>query len=467
VQCPAGEGTSGFARGVQARADECKKCRLGRYSPEHNNVCTSATCKPGSSSTDTARGQCTVCARGSFSSGAEAQCQVQACNVGSGTTNVTGGATEPSDGCEACKPGAFSAGGSSQCKICPAGEFSAGGVGHCAICPLATFSHDGSSSCQDQQCPSGTAVAAVEGGAKSIAQGCVGCTPGSFSPGGLSPCKMCRCAKGAGVVAENATSCTCEVCPNGSFSGNDNHSACLPSDCPAGQSASRVLTGATSSTDGCTRCPVAHFSPGGSITECPPMNCPVGTIVSPVSNYSANNATAGCRKCPKHTFSAGAQTLECSPCTTPADGTTTLGGWLHGSDECNKAAQPIRTPRATIAVGSFGVGLLCCCGVLLWRRRKAHAAASSAKSSNSGGRISLRDSLLASPVEDWSDSGSDADEYMDEYRQVDLRFGDNCALAGRASTLQNRSENTGRASWTDLFIHSAASQSKGGQQHIV
>jgi len=64
--------------------------------------------------------------------------------------------------------------------------------------------------------------------------------------------------------------------------------------CPAGQIATTVTGGASSSVDGCESCLPGTYSLGGKFTACQNSNCPAGKIAA---KTGASSSTNGCEIC--------------------------------------------------------------------------------------------------------------------------------------------------------------------------
>ena len=210
------------------------------------------------------------CHAGSFSSGVNLThaSNCTECPVGA---SCTPGSTKPT----LCLPGSYGAGARQQtCELCPAGKFTPDeGATECRNCTAGYLCVKGSSA--PVPCPGGThadkSVLASIGYLSNLTADCIICPAGTSCSVGSSEPAPCL----PGSYGADAGQQTCERCPAGKFTSDENSTRChvcnhghfcprgsaLPAACPEGTYSNETGLEAPSQ---CLRTPAGYFSAAGS-----------------------------------------------------------------------------------------------------------------------------------------------------------------------------------------------------------
>ena len=329
-QCPAG--TRSNATGL-GNSSGCARCEAGTSSIAGSAVCVG--CGKGTAAA-AGSGSCTACGAGFFADDLAGACTP--CRAGTYDEYPQNGLP---DTCTPCSPGtasgALNVTSSSACAFCRAGTFSGSGAANCSLCSPGQYSGEGSQSCTS--CPGNSTSAAgsnysqckclagffkrFEGdGTTFTCQPCRGGEHAEFDKVGA--CNQCPAGTAsAALLAVNASVCStcragtaaaagsavCQPCAATYFSSADGASACTP--CALG-------FWSASGSSSCTGCAAGSYAEGpiSSASQC--LTCPRGSICVGASNAASSTPPVPLRQeCPLGTFqnSTGRSLMtQCSPC---------------------------------------------------------------------------------------------------------------------------------------------------------
>lgn len=258
--CPFGTASRpGSASYWECKGDVAQKCPAGQWVPEDAVSVQQCRCLPGYGGGATAEAPCTICPVGSWSPGGS----LDGClPCPFGTTSKPGARSaeectshtleQPCPVGQVAPPGAVSAaqcgcmagyGGTTKptdpCELCPAGTWSAGATTQpCEPCGVGFTSPAGATSADQcyasNACPAGTQFPDARKQHGSVDE-CV-CKPGYGSTSGKAPCSLCD----ANSFSEGGSLEDCKPCPFGTTSnaGSTSEQACYAIEaCPAGSGA--------------------------------------------------------------------------------------------------------------------------------------------------------------------------------------------------------------------------------------
>jgi hypothetical protein len=156
---------------------------------------------------------------------------------------------------------------------------------------------DANATCTDSE---GSFNCACQSGWSGDGTSCSICTPGTYSAAGSTDsCSPSNCAAGDAATKSGAVSETdCTTCAAGTYSSGGASSACSASNCAGGDAATK--TGAVSETD-CTTCLAGTYSSGGASSACSASNCLINMEPTKVGATSATD----CEACATDFFSDG------------------------------------------------------------------------------------------------------------------------------------------------------------------
>ncbi|KAL5269710.1 hypothetical protein ACHWQZ_G003239 [Mnemiopsis leidyi] len=289
-------------------AKGCQNCEADHWAPLGS---TSPSCSNCPSGKEVAAGEGKL----------ESDCTWKSCTGGQYLDNEKG--------CENCKAGFYSAGGTvSECTKCDADKYSEAGATQCTECPSGkgVASGDGKqeSDCIWKPCSGGQYLDAQTGcqtceaglySAGGTASECTKCDADKYSGTGATQCTDCPSGKGvASGEGKQESDCTWKPCTGGKYL--DNEKGCV--NCEAG------FYSAGGTVSECTKCDADKYSEAGA-TQC--TECPSGKGVARGEGKQESDCTwkaciggqyldakTGCQTCGAGFYSAGGTVSECTKC---------------------------------------------------------------------------------------------------------------------------------------------------------